>query len=209
MEAYIGRSTTKHTRADAEEAVRLVFANIEAAAAHQSPLAEAAMLRAAHLAGRAFTRSYVGYIHAVSHSLSGVYNLPHGQTNAILLPMVLEMYGKTVEKKLAKLAVCAGLSQGDESQEYLARRFVTAVYALNKRLGLPRTIEGIREEDLDTLAAYAEKEANPLYPVPVLWGREQLKEIYRKASGTHDRKRSRTNPDPAADVLRDRRDLAG
>ena len=51
---------------------------------------------------------------------------------------------------------------------------------MNHTLGIPENIPHIREEDLDTLAAYADREANPLYPVPVLWDKEQLKEIYRK-----------------------------
>ena len=185
VEAYIGRSTTKETRADAERAVKLVFANIEDAASHQNVQAEQNMLVAAHLAGRAFSRSYVGYVHAVSHSLSGQYDMPHGLTNAILLPIVLELYGPKAYKKLARLAVAAGLGEAGESEETLARRFNQAVFDLNARLGIPNHIEGILEEDVDRLASFADKEANPLYPVPVLWGREQLKTIYREAVKPH------------------------
>ena len=181
VEAYIGRSTTRHTRADAEEATALVFANLKHAAAHNSREAEAAMLRAAHLAGRAFTRSYVGYVHAVSHSLSGMYDLPHGQTNATLLPIVLEMYGQRAHKKLARLALAAGLGQSGESDQALADRFIAAVRDLNDQLGIPRTIPHIMEADIPTLARYAAKEGNPLYPVPVLWNAKELEEIYRKA----------------------------
>ena len=181
VEAYIGRSTTRYTRRDAKKAVRAIFHDVEAAAAHKSLRAEKGMLIAAHRAGRAFTRSYVGYIHAVSHSLSGKYNMPHGKTNAILLPIVLEMYGPAVYKKLAELAICAGLGKAAEGKETLAKKFIAAVYELNEKLGIPGKIEGIAEEDIDQLAAYADKEANPLYPVPVLWDKEALKEVYRKA----------------------------
>lgn len=180
IEAYIGRSVTKETGRDARKAVRLVFSNIKSAAAHESVEAERAMLSAAHYAGRAFTRSYVGYIHAVSHSLSGKYNTPHGLANAVLLPIVLEMYGPCVYKKLAQLAVCAKLGTSSESEKELAEKLIRAIYSLNEQLGIPRKLEGIREEDIDSLAAYADKEANPLYPVPVLWDKKQLSEIYRK-----------------------------
>lgn len=183
VEAYIGRSTNRHTRADAEEAVRLVFANLERAADHADAQAEAAMLRAAHLAGRAFTRSYVGYVHAVSHSLSGKYDLPHGKTNATLLPLVLELYGEAVTPKLARLAVCAGLGREGEDPAALAKRFIAAVKELNDRLAIPKTIPEIREEDIPILCAHADKEANPLYPVPVLWDARELETIYRKAAG--------------------------
>ncbi len=180
VEAYIGRSTTGYTRREAKKAVRSVFHDIEAAAEHRSRRAEKGMLIAAH---RAFTRSYVGYIHAVSHSLSGKYNMPHGRTNAILLPIVLEMYGPVIYKKLAELAVCAGLGKAAEGREILAGKFIRAVYELNEKLGIPKTIEGIEEEDIDMLAAYADKEANPLYPVPVLWDKEALKKVYERVRG--------------------------
>lgn len=183
VEAYIGRSTNKHTRADAEEAVKLVFENLERAAAHTDAKAEAAMLRAAHLAGRAFTRSYVGYVHAASHALSGRYDLPHGQTNATLLPLVLELYGEAAAPKLAKLAVCAGLGREEEGAAVLAERFISAVKAMDRRLGIPETIPEIREEDISILCAHADKEANPLYPVPILWDTKELEVIYRKAVG--------------------------
>lgn len=183
VEAYIGRSTTRYTRREAKKAVREVFHDIEAAAAHESLRAEKGMLIAAHRAGRAFTRSYVGYIHAVSHSLSGKYNMPHGRTNAIILPVVLEMYGSVIHKKLAELAVCAGLGKAIEGKEALAGKFIATIYELNEKLGIPKRIEGIEEEDIDVLASYADKEANPLYPVPVLWDKEALKEVYRKVRG--------------------------
>ena len=181
VEAYIGRSTTKATRADAKEAVKLIFGNIEKAASHESEQAEAEMMKASHLAGRAFTRSYVGYIHAVSHSLSGKYNMPHGLTNAILMPIVLEMYGKPAYKKLAQLAVCAGLGKSGENEEALAKRFISEIYKMNEKLGIPKRIDGINEKDISELAAHADKEANPLYPVPVLWDKIELEKVYRKA----------------------------
>lgn len=178
VEAYIGRSTTRQTRADAKKAVKLIFENLDASVNHESIKAESAMLKASHYAGRAFTRSYVGYIHAVSHSLSGQYNLPHGWTNAVLLPLILKRYGNTVWKKLAKLALCAGIGSSSESEEVLAKRFITAIEEKNSRYDIPCRIDAIRKEDISLLASHADKEANPLYPVPVLWDKKELEEIY-------------------------------
>ena len=178
VEVYIGRSTTKQTRSDAEKAVSLIFENLDASASHESFEAESAMLKASHYAGRAFTRSYVGYIHAISHSLSGKYDLPHGWTNAVLLPIVLRRYGSAVYKKLAKLAVCAGLGNSDDNEKILANRFIEAIEEKNRKYGIPDKIEALREEDIHSLAVYADKEANPLYPVPVLWNIEELEKIY-------------------------------
>ncbi len=180
VEAYIGRSTTRQTRADAEEAVRLIFANLRDAAEHKSEQAERAMLYAAYYAGRAFTRSYVGYIHAVSHSLSGRYDMPHGLTNAILLPRILRRYGVVIHPRLARLAVCAGLGKDGEDAEQLAERFIRAVEELNASFDIPTTIAGIMDADIPLLAEQADREAHPLYPVPVLWSREELADIYRE-----------------------------
>lgn len=180
VEAYIGRSTTKGTRRDAEEAVRLVFGYLEKA--YENGTDEAArenMLRASYLAGKAFTRSYVGYVHAVAHSLGGQYGTPHGLANAVLLPCVLEAYGKAAEKKLARLAVVAGLCTEDEPEDAAAGTFITAVRDMNRRMGIPETLSGIREEDIPVMAAHAAAEANPLYPVPVLWDAAGLERFYR------------------------------
>lgn len=110
VEAYIGRSTTKETRRLSLDAVKLVFENIEAA--YQDGKNHAArknMLHAAYKAGVAFSKSYVGYIHAVAHSVGGQYGTPHGLANAVIMPYVLEAYGKTVYKKLHKLGIAAGI----------------------------------------------------------------------------------------------------
>ncbi len=100
VEAYIGRSTTKKTRKQAIEAIKLIFENLPAA--YEKPgniKARRAMLQAAYLAGSAFTVSYVGYVHAIAHSLGGRYHTPHGLANSVILPYVLEGYGPHVYKK--------------------------------------------------------------------------------------------------------------
>ncbi len=182
VEAYIGRSTMKQTRADAENAVKLIFENFDAAVNHENTDAESAMLKASHYAGRAFTRSYVGYIHAVSHSLSGKYDLPHGWTNAVLLPLILKRYGAAVHHKLAQLALVAGMGETSDTEADLAGKFIAAIEEKNQRYNIPDYIDAVKPEDIPLLASYADKEANPLYPVPVLWNAKELEEIYREVS---------------------------
>lgn len=110
VEAYIGNSTTHGTRKDALLAVKLIFENIDTAYTNGSDIdARRNMLHASYYAGCAFTKSYVGYVHAVAHSLGGEYNVPHGYANAVLLPYVLQEYGESIHKKLSKLAVAAGI----------------------------------------------------------------------------------------------------
>lgn len=180
VEAYIGRSTTKETRSQALEAVSLIFANLKTAYSDGKNVeARRNMLRAAYLAGCAFTKSYVGYVHAVAHSLGGEYNVPHGLANAILLPSVLEEYGKVIYPKLKRLAIAAGIAGEDTAEEKAAKDFIEAVKELNRGFNIPSTVKELREEDIEKLSAYADSEGNPLYPVPVLMDRKELEKLYR------------------------------
>ena len=184
VEAYIGRSTTRQTRQEALEATRLVFANVERAYRNGKDYeARSNMLTAAYRAGIAFSRSYVGYVHAVAHSLGGQYNIPHGLANAVLLPYVLESYGSCIHRKLHDLAVAAGIASPQDEDAGAAAKFIRAIRQLNARMGIPETLEGIRPEDIPVMAAHAEKEANPLYPVPRLMTREELTFFYEQVAG--------------------------
>lgn len=184
VEAYIGRSTTRQTRQEALEATRLVFANVERAYRNGKDYeARSNMLTAAYRAGIAFSRSYVGYVHAVAHSLGGQYNIPHGLANAVLLPYVLESYGSCIHRKLHDLAVAAGVASPQEEDAIAAAKFIRAIRQLNARMGIPETLEGIRPEDIPVMAAHAEKEANPLYPVPRLMTRDELTFFYEQVAG--------------------------
>lgn len=179
VEAYIGRATTSDTRKASVSAVRLIFANIDKVYDNGNDMeARKNMLHASFLAGCAFTKSYVGYVHAVAHSLGGEYNVPHGLANATLLPFVLDAYGHAADKKLCELAIAAGLVQEDTAYDDGARCFIDAIKAMKKRFGIGDTIPEIDEEDIEKLSRYADKEANPLYPVPVLMDADELKDFY-------------------------------
>lgn len=181
VEAYIGRSTTIDTRKKAIEAIKLIFNNIEKVYNNGNDLdARLNMLKASYLAGSAFSKSYVGYVHAVAHSLGGQYNIPHGLANAVILPIVLKEYGSSVYKKLDFLAKQVGISNKDESKEIGANKFIDAILSLNNKMNIPNAIKNIKDEDIELMAEYAEKEANPLYPVPKLLNKEELKKIYYK-----------------------------
>lgn len=184
IEAYIGNSTTYDTRMDALLAIRLIFDNIHKVYQDGTQIEPRRdMLKAAFYAGCAFTKSYVGYVHAIAHSLGGKYNTPHGLANAVLLPFVLEAYGKKARNKLAKLAYHVGIVPKDVSKKEAAQAFIEQIKEMKHRLGIGDTIEGIREEDIPLLAKYADKEANPLYPVPKLMDARQLEKFYYMLMG--------------------------
>lgn len=179
VEAYIGRSTSKETRRLALEATKLIFENIETAYKDgNNHKARENMLHAAYKAGVAFSKSYVGYIHAVAHSLGGKYGTPHGLANAVIMPYVLESYGKSAYKKLHKLGIAAGVATEEDTPITGAIKFINAVKALNANMNIPTKLSGIQKEDIPVLAKYAEKEANPLYPVPKLMTAKELEQFY-------------------------------
>ncbi len=183
VEAYIGNSTTKKSRNDAVFALRLINENLLEAYHHpENKSARANMLYAAFLAGRAFSTSYVGYCHAVAHSLGGEYGVPHGLANAVLLPYVLKEYGATVHKKLAQLAKALEIVDDNASVAEGARAFIDKIEEMNREMNIPDKIRGITEEDIPKMARYADKEANPLYPVPKLMDAAQLEIFYRRVS---------------------------
>lgn len=184
VEAYIGGSTTKETREMAEQAVRLVYLHLKNAYDNgENKEARKGMLKAAYCAGVAFTKSYVGYVHAVAHSLGGQYGTHHGLANAVLLPVVLRMYGPACEKKLAKLARKTEVADAEMNDAAAAERFIDWIQEMNDYMQIPRTFPDIRDEDIPEMARHADKEGNPLYPVPKLMNRRELEQIYRNVKG--------------------------
>ena len=181
VEAYIGSANTKRTKENALAAVKLVFENLYAA--YEDGFNETARLNmqnASYRAGLAFTRAYVGTVHALAHAIGGFYGVPHGLANSILLPVVLRAYGKSAHKKLAQLADLVGIQGATVADK--ANAFIDAIEELNRKMEIPTKIEGkwsIKEEDLPALAKHAFNETNPLYPVPKIFSEKELIAIYR------------------------------
>lgn len=179
IEAYIGNSTTKKTREQALKATELVYKNLLRAYQNGDDIeARKNMLTASYLGGCAFTVSYVGYCHAVSHTLSGMYNTPHGLANAVIIPYVLEAYGSSIYKKLKDLAIAASLCSNETNEEIAAKMFIESIRLMNKQMNIPNKISALRKEDIGQLSSYADMEANPIYPVPVLMDRKELERFY-------------------------------
>ena len=179
VEVYIGRSMTKKSRVAAIESIRLILNNLEKAFENGEDLAARKnMLHASYLAGTAFTKSYVGYVHALAHPLGGKYEVAHGLANAILLPHVLRTYGENVINRLAELAKEIGLVSFDTSNDIACETFISEIEKMNERMGIPTKLDCVRKCDIKDMAILADKEANPLYPVPVLWDKKELEKVY-------------------------------
>lgn len=138
------------------------------------------MQYAAYLAGRAFTRGYVGNIHAMAHQIGAKYPVTHGEANAIIMPYIMEEYDEAVHADLARLADFAGIGGPDDTSADKAQKFIQSIRELNKALGIGGRIPEIEEGDLDEMIEYSFAEANPDYPVPVIFKREKFREMYMK-----------------------------
>ncbi|GAE36872.1 iron-containing alcohol dehydrogenase [Halalkalibacter akibai] len=180
VEAYIGKSNTKETKQCSREAVKLIFDNIYEAYSNGSNVrARKNMQKASYLAGVAFTRAYIGYVHAIAHTLGGFYQIPHGLANAIILPYVLEYYEDAVHKPLAELADLVGLGSETDTEEEKSKMFIKAIRKLNEDMNIPHKINGVLEKDLPLMIERALKEANPLYPVPKILRKKDMVQLYQ------------------------------
>jgi alcohol dehydrogenase class IV len=182
VEAYIGQSGVKSTDDYAEKATKLIFDNLEKAYEDGKDLeARENMLVASFYAGMAFTRAYVGYVHAIAHNLGGLYGTPHGLANAVILPHVLEYYGETAHAKLAKLADIVGID-GDSDKEK-AEKFIEEIKEMNEEMDIPEHFDFIKDEDIPTIVARALKEGNPLYPVPKIMDEADCTKVVKAIRG--------------------------
>lgn len=181
VESYTNLSNTAETRNMSEKAVELIYQNLRKAHHNGADItARDNMQYAAYLAGRAFTRGYVGNIHAMAHQIGAKYPVAHGEANAIIMPYVLETYGETVYNDLARLADYAGITETGDTDERKARKFIQSIRDLNEEMDIGNRIPEIEETDLDEMVEYSYDEANPAYPVPVIFSKEKFREMYLK-----------------------------
>lgn len=181
VEAYLCVvNKTKETDAWAQEATVAIFKYLERSYKDGNDMeARLEMQIASFKAGYAFGRAGVGNVHAIAHTLGGLYNTPHGLANAVILPIVLEDYGKRVHYKLAHLASLTGVKTEGTIAER-AQAFIDEIYAMNKRMGIPTGFDHIQEKDIPQMCKWAIHEANCVYPVPVLYDKKRFEKVIRK-----------------------------
>lgn len=181
VEAYVcWKNTTKETDRLAEEATIAIFKYLERAYNDGNDMeARQEMLIASFKAGFAFTRAGVGNVHAIAHTLGGLYNTPHGLANAVILPIVLEDYGSAVYAKLAHLSELTGVKTSGSDEEK-AKAFIAEIRAMNKRMNIPTGFANIEEKDIPQMVEWALKEANPIYPVPVIYDEKHCAEVIHR-----------------------------
>ena len=139
----------------AEAAVKLIFENLSTAVKDGHNLdARENMVYAIFLAGMAFNNAGLGYVHAMAHQLGGLYDLPHGVCNAMLLPIVERENAKVVPERFRRIAEVIGMTIEGKSDQECADYVIDQIKALSKEVGIPEKLSelGVNEVDLDKLA---------------------------------------------------------
>lgn len=165
VESFIAKTSNPQTERWATAAVKLIFENLPKAYDAGGDLeARQAMAIASYYAGLAFTRTSVGYVHAIAHTFGAYYRTPHGMANAIALPHVLEFSKDEARSRLAALGDL--IDAGGSTEAEKAEAFIAAVRDLMAKIGIPYTLEALKREDIPAIAKQALAEAHMNYPVP-------------------------------------------
>lgn len=184
VESYISVNyDTEETKEYCEEAVCAIMEFLPEAY-NQADFMEAReeMLIASYKAGVAFTRTGVGNVHAIAHTIGGLYHVPHGVANAVVLPIVLDDYGSVVYEPLARLAELSNVAT-EGTDEEKAKAFIGHIRHMNEAMGIPEHLPQIKREDVAKMSGWADKEANPLYPVPVIYDKKRFERIILEVAG--------------------------
>ncbi|QOH61577.1 iron-containing alcohol dehydrogenase [Paenibacillus polymyxa] len=182
IEALVTPGSYPVTNATALAAVELIFNNLARTVSDGHDIeAREQMVFAIFLGGLAFNNAGLGYVHAMAHQLGGVYDLPHGVCNAMLLPIVEEENAKHVPEKFRAIAKVIGFEDKGKTDKECADYVIQRIKDLSKEVGIPAKLSelGVNEVDLDLLAENSMKDAcapgNPFIP-----SKEQVIEMFKK-----------------------------
>ena len=181
VEAYLSTTATTETDELARMATSSIMRNLSTAYTDGENLeARERMAVAACMAGLAFTRAGVGYVHAIAHQLGGLYHVPHGLANAIVMPYVLEFSKPSCAHRLAELARISDIGDSGASDADLADAFITRIRKLNADMQIPGFVKELKREDFDKIIDRAFAEAHGTYGVPRYLTRDDATALLEK-----------------------------
>lgn len=191
IEAYVSINATPVTDACAEKAITLISQNLKTAVDNgKDVIARDNMAYAEYLAGMAFNNASLGYVHAMAHQLGGMFDLPHGVCNAILLPHVQQFNTTAVDEKVAKrvnsrlknVASLMGVDVSEMTDLEGANACIVAIKELSKSIGIPTGLKelGVDSESFELLAENALKDACG-FTNPIVATLEEIIEIFKSA----------------------------
>jgi alcohol dehydrogenase len=183
IEAFVSIHASPLTDALAVEAIGLIARNLRQAVADGADLdARMNMLTASFMAGAAFSNLSCGLVHTLSEVIGGLLRTPHGVTNAILLPWVMEFNLDSRRERFAKVAAVMGQETRDLDLDRASRAAVSVVRSLADDIGLPQSLReiGVQAKDLPQLAGLAIGDADSSGN-PESATEQQLVGIYKEA----------------------------
>lgn len=167
LEAAVSTYATRQTDRWADMAVRMISRDLPKALNAPDDLAlRQSLLEASFFAGMAFTRVYVGYVHAFAHAIGGRYGVSHGEANAVLLPHVMEYYLPVCKPQFARLARAIGAANAKQNEAEQAQAFVRKLFALAKECGVPERLKQFPAAGVEAVCKEAFAECHGNYPVP-------------------------------------------
>ncbi|MDF2962538.1 MAG: acetaldehyde dehydrogenase [Paenibacillus sp.] len=183
IESYTSKSATPVSRAFAMEAITLIGKHLKPAYfVGDNKESRESMLVASMLAGAAFSQSRLGNVHAISHTLGGIFNIAHGVANAALLPYVMKFNLPACPEKMSDIASALGTGTDGLSIEESAAKAIETVIKLNEALSIPKTIKelGVSLDQLSKMVDDAMKSGNVLIN-PRLTKPDDIKAIIENA----------------------------
>ncbi len=183
IESYVSEYANPITEALSIASIKLVSNNLCIAYKDGKNIeARGNMLLASYMAGIAFSNSSCGIVHTLAETLGGYYRIPHGVTNSLMLPGVMEFNANSRQEKFSKIAGLMGEIVKNPGTHAGALKSVDAVRRLASDLGLPMKLRevGVSRKDIPTLAAMAFPWAN-LSGNPRRTTLRQLKKLYDEA----------------------------
>jgi alcohol dehydrogenase class IV len=186
IEAYASRSANNNpiSRGLAKEALKLLGGNIrEACTNGTNREARANMLLGSLLAGQAFANSPVAAVHALAYPIGGHFHVPHGLSNALVLPHVLRFNLPVAGGLYAQIAADAFPELADVPMEERAEAFINALVSLSYELAVPQRLRdvGIPEDAVPLLAREAMKQTRLLVNNPREMSLQDAHSIYANA----------------------------
>ena len=151
LEAYVSRRANPYSDIQALAAMRLIGANLRSAYAEpQNATARAAMMLGAMQAGIAFTNSSVALVHGMSRPIGAHFHVPHGLSNAMLLPTITRFGLQSALPRYAEASRAIGFAASGDSDDEAAELLATGIASLNGELDVPTPAEfGIKKTEWD------------------------------------------------------------
>lgn len=181
VEAYISKNATDETRKYSEISIKLIYDYLEKVYNNPKDIeGREALLVASFYGGLAFTRAFIGYVHAFAHNIGGRFGVPHGLANAILLPHIMAFSKSNCEKEFARLSELVKVCNENDSDSVKAEKFIKSLFDLNKKLDIPPRLEKFEKDAIPEIRKSAFKECHGTYPVPKYLSAKQAEEILSK-----------------------------